>query len=389
METNALTPADIRSAHLNAVEVAWFAPLCDEDCDFLGVRDPQFKSTWDHTSDILLTADKLGYQNVLCPSSYVVGQDTWTFASAVAPRTSQISLLTAVRCGEVHPPMLARAIATLDHMLQGRLTINIISSDRPGEKLDAPARYQRSREVIEILKQAWTQDRIRYKGQFYEFDLPTEAVKPYQQNGGPLLYFGGYSPDALELCAQHCDVYLMWPETEARLSQIMADISRRAVRYERQIDFGLRVHVIVRETETEARAWAQRLVSRLEDKVGVELRNRALDARSLGVARQAEMRQMADDEGFVEPLLWTGIGRARSGCGAAIVGDPDQVTAKLNRYIEMGLRAFILSGYPHKRECELFARYVLPRLQLGKLAVAQNRIPPVLPPPPLGRAERY
>nr|CAA9285086.1 Aliphatic sulfonate monooxygenase family, FMNH2-or F420-dependent [uncultured Armatimonadetes bacterium] len=369
------TPVEIRTRDRDAVEVAWFAPLCDDDCELLGVRDPAFASTWEHTADVLLTADRLGYGNILCPSSYLPGQDTWTFASAVAPRTRQISLLTAVRCGELHPPMLARAIATLDHILRGRLTINIISSEMPGETMDSPRRYRRSREVIEILKQAWSEERIRYQGEFYAFDLPAQPVKPFQQNGGPLLYFGGYSPDALDLCARHCDVYLMWPETEERLEAMMADVAGRAAGYGRRLDFGLRVHVIVRETEAEARAWARRLVSRLDDATGAALRDRSLDARSLGVARQAEMRGIADGDGFAEPLLWTGIGRARSGCGAALVGDPDQIVAKLNRYIDMGMRAFILSGYPHKQECELFARHVLPRLKTGRLAAVQGRLP--------------
>lgn len=380
-------PIAIRSPD-ETVEVAWFAPLCDDDFEFLSVKDTRLKSTWAHTSDILLAADRLGYNNILCPSSYQVGQDTWTFASAMAPLAKQISLLTALRCGEVHPPMLARAVATLDHILQGRLTLNIISSEMPGETLDSAARYRRSREVIEVLKQAWTQERIVYNGGFYHLDLPTHPVKPYQQNGGPLLYFGGYSPDALELCAQHCDVYLMWPETEERLAAMMADMSARAARFGRTLDFGLRVHVIVRETENEAHDWARRLVSQLDDDAGAAIRNRALDAQSLGVARQAEMRGMADDEGFVEPLLWTGIGRARSGCGAALVGDPDQIVAKLRRYTDMGIHAFILSGYPHHQECELFARSVLPQLQTGKLAALQGRIPTEVPPSPLGNGAR-
>ncbi|MEQ1852693.1 MAG: LLM class flavin-dependent oxidoreductase, partial [Chthoniobacteraceae bacterium] len=201
-------PVTIRSPQLDAVEVSWFAPLCDDDFEFLGVKDPRLKSTWEHVSNIVRTADRAGFQNILCPSGYVAGQDTLTFAAAIAPQTEAISLLAAVRCGEVWPPMLGRTIATLDHILRGRLTINIISSELPGETLDSARRYQRSREVIQILRQAWTQDRIQHRGEFYQIDLPSFPAKPYQQNGGPLLYFGGYTPDALELCAEHCDVYL-------------------------------------------------------------------------------------------------------------------------------------------------------------------------------------
>jgi alkanesulfonate monooxygenase len=125
--------------------------------------------------------------------------------------------------------------------------------------------------------------------------------------------------------------------------------------------------VVVRETEALARAAADRLLSRLDDAEGAAIRGRSLDSGSVGVRRQAELREAAAGDGFVEDNLWTGIGRARSGCGAAIVGDPDQVLAKLNAYRALGLEAFILSGYPHAAEADLFARHVLPRLEHGPL----------------------
>ena len=381
----------IRSPHLEGAEVSWFAPLCNGDDEFLGHHDIRYKSDWSNTSNVLLTADRLGYRNILCPSSYQVGQDTLTFASAIAPLTSQINLLAAVRCGEVHPPMLGRTIATLDHILKGRLTINIISSDLPGTKMESAARYQRSREVIEILKQGWTQDHIDFKGEFYNIQLSTtDPVKPYQQNGGPLLYFGGYSPAAVDLCAEHCDVYLMWPETEERLQELMQNMSDKAAGYGRKVDFGLRIHVIVRETEEEARAAASELMKyiELDEAKGTEIRERALDAKSYGVARQAEMRALAQDDGFAEPNLWTGIGRARSGCGGAIVGNPDQVLAKIHRYMDMGIRAFIFSGYPHASECKLFANYVLPKIKTFSMPEAQGRRPQYTPSTPLGAGVR-
>ena len=373
---------------IEGAEISWFAPLCDGDDDFLGHRNPDYKSSWDNTSNIVKTADALGFRNVLCPSSYQVGQDTLSFVAGMAPLTQQINLLAAIRCGEVHPPMLARTIATLDHMLEGRLTINIISSDLPGTQLSSPERYARSREVIEILKQAWTQDRIDFKGHYYQLDLPTGPVKPYQQNGGPLLYFGGYSTDGVDLCAEHCDVYLMWPETEEKLQGLMDNMTQKAAGYNRTVQFGLRVHVIVRETEEEARAYADSLLSKLDLDLGTDIRNRAQDAASLGVARQSQLREEADKKYYVEPNLWTGIGLARSGCGAAIVGNPDQVVAKLERYMEMGIRSFILSGYPHQQECELFAKHVLPRIKTVSLPLIFGRMPKTTPNSPLGNGSR-
>ena len=380
---NPINPKDIDGA-----EISWFAPLCDGDDDFLGNRNPNYKSTWENTSKIVKTADELGFRNVLCPSSYQVGQDTLSFVAGMASITKQINFLAAIRCGEIHPPMLARSLSTLDHMLKGRLTINIISSDLPGNELDSSERYARSREVIEILKQAWNQDRIEFNGKYYKLSLPTDPVKTYQQNGGPLLYFGGYSPAGVDLCAEHCDVYLMWPETEEKLQGLMNTMTLKASDYGRTVQFGLRVHVIVRETEKEARDYANNLLSKLDLDHGLNIKNRAQDSNSLGVARQSQMRNEADNEHYVEPQLWTGIGLARSGCGAALVGTPDQILNKLKRYMQMGIRSFILSGYPHQLECELFAQHVLPQLKTISLPEVFNRRTNEIPNSPLGKGER-
>jgi len=376
------------SAKIDGAEISWFAPLCDGDDDFLGNRNPLYKSSWENTSTIVSTADELGFKNVLCPSSYQVGQDPISFAAGMAIITKQINFLLAIRCGELHPPMLARTIASLDHMLKGRLTINIISSDLPGMKLSSKERYARSREVIQILKQSWTQDQIHFKGKYYQLDLNTRPVQPYQQNGGPLLYFGGYSPDGVDLCAEFCDVYLMWPETEFKLKNLMDVMTLKAAKYNREVKFGLRVHVIVRETEKEARDYADSLISKLDIKMGTDIRNRAQDATSLGVARQSQLRDEADEKYYVEPNLWTGIGLARSGCGAAIVGNPDQVVAKIEHYIEMGINSFIFSGYPHQKECELFAKLVLPRLKTVSLPEVFGRMPKNIPNSPLANGPR-
>jgi alkanesulfonate monooxygenase len=361
-----LTPS--KASSVSGAEISWFAPICDGDDDFLGTRNDRYKSNWENTAAIVRQADVLGYRNILCPSSYQVGQDTLSFAAAIAPQTQQINLLTAIRCGEVHPPMLARAIATLDHMLQGRLTLNIISSNLSGTELNSEARYQRSREVITILKQAWNEDFIDFHGDFYDLHLPTAPVKPYQQNGGPMLYFGGYSPAGIDLCAQHCDVYLMWPETRKKLKVQMETLSAKAATYHRTLDFGLRVHVIVRETEEEARQYADQLISKLDIQKGTEIKERAQDAKSLGVSKQSEMRAAA---------------------GAALVGNPQQVLGKINDYMSMGIRSFIFSGYPHHQEAQYFAKWVLPHLKTISLPKLYGRIPQDLPNTPLGKGPRF
>ena len=379
----------ITSPDLGAAEVSFFAALCSDDFRYLGVPDGELRSSWAHCSQIVRRAETHGFRNILCPSSYQVGQDTLSFVAGCAPITERMNLLAAVRCGEMQPIMLARTVATIDHMLEGRLTINIISSDFPGQTEDSAFRYQRSREVVEILKQAWTRDEITYHGEIYDFDgVPSDPARPYQQNGGPLLYFGGYSPAAVELCAQHCDVYLMWPETREDLTARMKTVNERAEVHGRTLDYGLRVHMIVRDTEAEAREYAQELVSKLDDDAGREIRERALDSGSLGVARQARNRDLADMDGFIEPHLWTGVGRARSGCGAALVGSADQILSEIEAYQKMGMRSFIFSGYPHLDECDYIGRLVLPELKTCSLPHEYGRVPAAVPETPLGVGDR-
>lgn len=379
----------ITSAELNAAEVSWFSALCSDDYQYLGMPDGALRSSWEHCSQIVQKSEANGFRNILCPSSYQVGQDTLSFVAGCAPITDKINLLAAIRCGEMQPIMLARSVATLDHMLKGRLTLNVISSDFPGQKEPSPYRYQRSREVVQILKQAWTQDQINFHGEIYNFEgVSTEPARPYQKNGGPLLYFGGYSPDAIELCAEHCDVYLMWPESKEDLANRMLAVNTRAEAHGRTLDYGLRVHMIVRDTEAEAREFARELVSKLDDDTGSAIRDRALDSGSLGVSRQARNRDLADMEGFIEPHLWTGVGRARSGCGAALVGSADQVLSEIETYQKMGMRSFIFSGYPHLDECDYVGKLVLPELKTCSLPHEYGRVPTETPATPLGNGPR-
>jgi alkanesulfonate monooxygenase len=350
-------------------EVSWFGALCDDDYEFLGVPDPALASSWEHCRNIALAAEAGGFDNLLLPSGYALGIDSVAFASALAPSLRRMRLLTAVRCGEMWPPQLARQLATLDRMLQGRLTVNIISSELPGEALAGGPRYRRTIEVMSILRDLLDGRPVNHVGEFYSLNLEPPRARTTSGRCPPF-YFGGLSEEAREAAAMGADVYLMWPDRLPQVEDTIKDLSRRAARQGRKLRFGYRVHVIVRDTEALAREAADRLLSRLDDDAGAAIRNRSLDSQSVGVRRQAELREAAARDGYVEDNLWTGIGRARSGCGAALVGDPDQVLAKLNAYRALGIEAFILSGYPHIAEGDLFARHVLPRLAHGPLASA-------------------
>ena len=349
-------------------EISWFSALCDDDYEFLGVPDPMLRSTWEHCRDIVLQAESGGFDNILLPSGYALGIDTTAFAAAIATQVKRIRLLIAVRIGETWPPQLARQIATIDRILGGRLTVNIISSDMPGETLASAPRYARTVEAMSILKTLLNGEPLDHQGEFWKLKLDPPRVGTLSGKAPPL-YFGGLSPDAREAAAKGCDVYLMWPDKKEAVAAIIADMKERAAKHGRTLRFGYRAHVVVRDTEAEARAAADRLISKLDDATGAAIRAKSLDSTSVGVRAQAELRESASDDGYAEENLWTGVGRARSGCGAAIVGDPDQVLAKLQSYRAMGIDAFILSGYPHAAEADLFARHVLPRIDHGPLVI--------------------
>jgi alkanesulfonate monooxygenase len=343
-------------------EISWFSALCDDDYEFLGVAEPALASSWEHCADIVRTADRNGFDNVLLPSGYALGIDSTAFAAAIATHTEQINLLLAVRMGEMWLPQLARQLATIDQFAGGRLTINIISSDIPGETLESAPRYQRTREWMRVLRLLLDGQPIDFHGDFVDLTLDPPRARTASR-ACPPMYFGGFSPAAKDVAAGEADVFLTWPDTVASVAATVEEMTALAKdRYDRSLVYGLRAHVIVRDTEQQAREAAERLMSRLDADTGEAIRNKSLDAASVGVQRQASLRDAAADDGFVEDALWTGIGRARSGAGAAIVGDPDQVAAKLRAYQGAGIGAFILSGYTHIAECDLFARHVLPMM---------------------------
>lgn len=343
------------------LELAWFAALCDDDYEQLGVPDDDLASSYEHCAEIVHAADRAGFDSILMPSGYALGIDTVTFTAAIARTTRHITPIVAVRMGEVWLPQLARQLASLDRLLGGRLVVNVISSEMPGETLDSAPRYRRTLEHMHGLRTLLNGQHLQVDGDWLQLDVDPPRVRT-SRGQCPPLYFGGLSDDARAVAAAAADVYLMWPDTLDGVRDTIADLRERAAAHDRSLRFGYRVHVVVRETEREARAAAEHLVAALDPEVGAAIRARSLDSGSAGVRAQADLRESADVDGFVEPHLWTGIGRARSGCGAAIVGDPQQVADKIRGYRAMGIDSFILSGYPHLDECRRFASLVMPLL---------------------------
>ena len=195
-------------APTQTVEMSWFSALCDDDYQFLGVEDENLKASWPHCRDIALTAEKAGFDNILLPSGYELGMDSIAFAGGIAPLLEKMRLLVAIRCGEMWVPQLARQMATLDQMLDGRLTINIISSDMPGQKMASDPRYQRTLETMMALRQMLNGEAVQMDGDFVKLDLAPPRMRTVSGKS-PLFYFGGMSPQARETAAQAADVFLM------------------------------------------------------------------------------------------------------------------------------------------------------------------------------------
>lgn len=350
------------------VEFGWFAPCCEDDYEFLGVPDPHLASTPTHIRDVILAADRAGFRNILLPSGFNTGVDSWTMAAYVASELEQIHLLPAVRVGEQHPPMFARAALNLNRMLNGRLNVNIISSPLVGLLQESSAvRYHRTREFMQVVRSLWNTPRgetFTFSGEHYQINLKCELPDSMGMPAPPL-YFGGGSPEAKDAAAAGADVYLFWGDTVPFIRDGIQEMRERAAGYGRELLYGLRVHIIARETEVEAQDAARSLVSRLDPDVGEIIKARALDRESVGKARQNEL--LAQGE-WADTYLWTGVGRGRPGCGTAIVGSYDQVESKLREYMALGIQAFILSGYPHREEAIRFGQHLLPRFTLTTCA---------------------
>ena len=222
-------------------EIAWFSALCDDDYEFLGVSDPYLRSSWEHCRNIVLRAEEGGFDNILLPSGYQLGLDTTVFAAAVATQVQRMKLLWATRIGEDWPPQLARRIATLDRILGpnaagtgGRLNVNIISSDMPGQQLAGGPRYARATEVIKIVRTLLNGEALDHDGEFYQLKLEPPRIATLSGKCPPF-YFGGLSHEARECAAEGCDVYLMWPDTMDKVRETIADMRERAARFGRTL----------------------------------------------------------------------------------------------------------------------------------------------------------
>ena len=356
-----------------SLKIFWFIPT-HGDSRYLGTAEGARALDHGYLKQVAQAADNLGYEGVLIPTGRSC-EDPWVVAASLLPVTQRLKFLVAVRPGLHQPALAARMAASFDRLSSGRLLINLVTGgDRAelegdGVFLDHAKRYEQSAEFIriwrEILARSHAGETFDYEGEHLQVKGAKLFFPPLQQPHPPV-YFGGSSEAAHDLAAEQVETYLTWGEPPAEVAKKVADVRARAAKHGRTVKFGIRLHVIVRETEEEAWADADRLISKLDDEVVNRAQAAFAKMDSEGQRRMAALhakgskRTRADLE--ISPNLWAGVGLVRGGAGTALVGNPQQVVARITEYAELGLENFIFSGYPHLEEAYRFAELVFPLL---------------------------
>ena len=360
------------------MKLLWFIPT-HGDSRYLGTSKGARAATFDYFKQVALAADSLGYEGVLLPTGRSC-EDSWILAASLIDATRRLKFLVALRPGLVQPSQSARMAATLDRLSGGRLLVNLVTGGDPeelegdGQFLSHAERYQVSREFLTIWRELLARS---HEGVPLDHDGRHLSVKggkvlyPPVNRPYPPVFFGGSSDEAHDLAADQVDTYLTWGEPPAAVAAKVADLKARAAGRGRTLTFGIRLHVIVRETEDEAWRAAAELVSHLDQATVAAAQKKFAKMDSVGQRRMADLHGGRFNpanvrEGLeVSPNLWAGVGLVRGGAGTALVGSPEQVAARIREYADLGLEYFILSGYPHLEEAHRVAELVFPLLPLS------------------------
>ncbi len=361
-----MTPSDLPApSNLN---MFWFLPT-HGDGRYLGTAEGGRAVDLAYLKQVAQAADALGYYGVLLPTGRSC-EDSWVVAAAMAPLTEKLRYLVAFRPGLQPPSLAARMASTLDRLSNGRVLINIVTGGDPVENrgdglfLDHAERYVLTNEFLDIYRRLMNGETVDYQGRLLQVEGAHNMFPPVQ-SGGPALYFGGSSSEAVDVAARHVDKYLTWGEPPADVAEKIALVRSRAAAAGRTLSFGIRLHVIVRETSAEAWAAADRLISHVSDDTIAAAQKIFSRMDSAGQQRMSALHQGRRDQLVVSPNLWAGVGLVRGGAGTALVGNPAEVAARIREYQDLGIDSFILSGYPHLEEAYRFAELVMPLLPLA------------------------
>ncbi|UIJ70416.1 FMNH2-dependent alkanesulfonate monooxygenase [Aurantimonas sp. HBX-1] len=349
------------------IKVLWFLPT-HGDGRYLGAAEGGRVVDIGYLKQVAQAADQLGYYGVLLPTGRSC-EDSWVVASALAPQTQRLRFLVAVRPGLLSPTLAARMTATLDRISSGRLLINVVTGGDPVENagdgifLAHDERYEVTREFLDIYKAELAGETVNYAGKHLKIEDGQLLFRSHQRPYPPL-YFGGSSDAGIEVAAGTIDKYLTWGEPPQAVAEKVARVREAAGRAGRDMSFGIRLHVIVRETNAEAWKAAENLISKLDDETIARAQRQLARQDSVGQSRMRALHGGDRTKLEISPNLWAGVGLVRGGAGTALVGDAETVAERTDEYRRVGIDTFILSGYPHLEEAYAFGERVLPRLAL-------------------------
>jgi alkanesulfonate monooxygenase len=348
------------------MKIFWFFPTSGDGhylASAVGARAVDLA----YLRQVAQAVDSLGFYGALLPTGRPY-EDTWLVASSLVTSTQRMRFIVAVRPGLMSPTLSARMAATLDRLSSGRVILNIVTSGDPVENagdgiyLSHDERYELTGEFLEIWRGVASGKELTFNGKHLSV-RDAKLLLPFVQKPHPQLYLGGSSPIAMQITAKHIDAYLTWGETVDQVAEKIKTVRALAEAQGRSVRFGIRLHVIVRETEEEAWAAADNLIRYIDDDTIAAAQKIKERTESVGQRRMTQLHGGRRDSLVVAPNLWAGVGLVRGGCGTALVGAPENVAARIREYESVGIEEFIFSGYPHLEESYRVAELLFPLLK--------------------------
>ena len=358
------------------MKLFWFIPT-QGDGRYLASANQMRQTDHGYLKQIAQAVDQLGFEGVLLPTGNSC-EDAWVVASTLVPVTKRLKFLVALRPGVMSPSVSARMAATFDRFSDGRLLINIVTGGDPEEAkgdgvfLTHDERYEVTDEFLNVWKRVMAGETVNFKGKHINVEGTKIIYLPVQQPHPPL-YFGGSSPAALDLAARQVDLYLTWGEPPAQVAEKIAEVRKRAEVAGRAMRFGIRLHIIVRETNERAWQAANDLIQYVDDDAIARSRKALERFDSVGQKRMSALNPGDRSKLEISPNLWAGVGLVRGGAGTALVGDPETVAKRMLEYADLGIDTFILSGYPHLEESYRVAELLFPLLPLSHAAAGGEK----------------
>ena len=349
------------------MQVSWFIPTTG-DGRYLGASHLSRQTDYAYLHQIARAVDDLGFYAVLLPTGNSC-EDAWVVASSLMPATRRLKFLVAVRPGVMSPTLAARMTTTFDRLSGGRLLINVVTGGDPHEAaadgvfLSHDERYEVTGEFLSIWRRILAGETYSGRGKHLHVEN-ARVYYPATQQPYPPLYLGGSSNAALEIAAEHIDYYLTWGEPPALVGEKIARVRQLAVSKGRTIRFGIRLHVIVRETNEAAWKDAKELIKYIDPETVERAHKGLAKFDSEGQRRMSSLINSNGENLEISPNLWAGIGLVRGGAGTALVGDASTVAERMLEYADLGIESFILSGYPHLEEAYRVAELLFPKLPI-------------------------